>query len=50
LIESCGKFVLDLASDLDEDMDTETEIFGDIRDLVPRDGSVNPYGSHLAEN
>ena len=23
---------------------------GDIRDLLPRDGSVNVYGSHLAEN
>jgi len=40
----------DLASDLSEDTDTETEISGDIRDLLPRDGSVNAYGSHLAEN
>ena len=40
----------DMASDLGEEMDTETEISGDIRDLLPRDGSVNAYGSHLAEN
>lgn len=39
-----------MASDLGEEMDTETEISGDIRDLLPRDGSVNAYGSHLAEN
>ena len=38
-----------MASDLGEEMDTETEIFGDIRNLLPRDGSVNAYGSHLAE-
>ena len=38
-----------MASDLGEEMDTETEISGDIRDLLPRDGSVNAYGSHLAE-
>ena len=41
---------MDLASDLREDTDTDTEISGDIRDLLPRDGSVNGYGSHLAEN
>ena len=40
---------IDMASDLGEEMDTETEISGDIRDLLPRDGSVNAYGSHLAE-
>ena len=40
----------DLASDLGEDTDTETQISGDIRDLLPGDGSVNAYGSHLAEN
>ena len=39
-----------LASDLGEEMDTETENSGDIRDLLPRDGSVNACGSHLAEN
>jgi len=39
-----------MASDLGEAMDTETEISGDIRDLLPRDGSVNAYGSYLAEN
>ena len=38
-----------MASDLGEEMDTETEISGDIRNLLPRDGSVNAYGSHLAE-
>jgi len=31
-------------------MDTENEISGDIHDYLPRDGSVNAYGSHLAEN
>ena len=40
---------LGIVSDLGEEMDTETEISGDIRDLLPRDGSVNAYGSHLAE-
>jgi len=39
-----------MASDLVEAMDTETEISGDIRNLLPRDGSVNAYGSYLAEN
>ena len=39
-----------MASDLGEEMDTETEISGDIRDLLPRNGSVNAYGSYLAEN
>ena len=39
-----------MASDLGEEMDTEIEISGDVRDLLPRDGSVNAYGSHLAEN
>ena len=38
-----------MASDLGEEMDTETEISGDIHNLLPRDGSVNAYGSHLAE-
>ena len=41
---------LDMASDVGEEMDTETENSGDIRDLLPRDGSVNACGSHLAEN
>ena len=45
-----GNLYLDMASDLGEEMDTETEISGDISDLLPRDGSVNAYGSHLAEN
>ena len=45
-----GNLYLDMASDLGEEMDTEIEISGDIRDLLPRDGSVNAYGSHLAEN
>ena len=42
---------IDMASDLGEEMDTETEISGDIRDLLPiaRDGSVNAFGSHLTE-
>ena len=40
---------MDMASDLGEEMDTETEISRDFRDLLPRDGSVNAYGSHLAE-
>jgi len=39
-----------MASDLGEEMDTETEISGDIRNLLPWDGSVTAYGSHLAEN
>ena len=38
-----------MASDLGEEMETETEISGDIRDLLPRDSSVNANGSHLAE-
>ena len=38
-----------MASDIGEEMDTETEISGDIRNLLPRDGSVNAYGSRLAE-
>ena len=38
-----------MASDLGEEMDTETEISGDIRDLLPREGSVNAFGSHLTE-
>ena len=38
-----------MASDLGEEMDTETEISGDICDLLPRDGSENAYGFHLAE-
>ena len=38
-----------LASDLGEEMDTETEISGDIRNLLPREGSVNAYGFHLRE-
>ena len=29
-----------MASDLGEEMDTEIEISGDIRNFVPRDGSV----------
>ena len=37
-----------MASDLGEEMAIETEISGDIRNLLPRDGSVNAYGSHLA--
>ena len=45
-----GNLYLDMASDLGEEMDTEIEISGDIRNLLPRDGSVNAYGSHLAEN
>ena len=40
---------LGMVSDLGEEMDTETDISGDIRDLLPRNGSVNAYGSHLAE-
>ena len=39
-----------MASDLGEDTGTETEVSGDIRDLLPKDGSVNAYGSPLAEN
>ena len=39
-----------MASDLGKEMETETEISGDTRDLLPRDGSVKAYGSHLAEN
>ena len=38
-----------MASDLGEEMDTETEISGDIRNLLPREGSVNAYGFHLGE-
>ena len=38
-----------MASDLGEEMDTETEISGDIRILLPREGSVNAYGFHLGE-
>ena len=48
--KQAGNLYLDMASDLGEEMDTETEISGDIRDLLPRDGSVNAYGSHLAKN
>ena len=40
---------LGMASDLGEEMDTETEISGDIRNLLPREGSVNAYGFHLGE-
>ena len=36
-----------MASDLGEEMDTETEISGDF--LLPREGSVNAYGFHLGE-
>ena len=38
-----------MASDLGEEMDTETEISGDSRNLLPREGSVNVYGFHLGE-
>ena len=38
-----------MASDLGEEMDTETEISGDIRNLLPREGSLNAYGFHLGE-
>ena len=38
-----------MASDLGEEMDTETEISGDIRNLLPREGSVNAHGFHLGE-
>ena len=38
-----------MASDLGEEMDKETEISGDIRNLLPREGSVNAYGFHLGE-
>ena len=38
-----------VASGLGEEMDTETEISGDIRNLLPREGSVNAYGFHLGE-
>ena len=38
-----------MASDLGEEMDTETEISWDIRNLLPREGSVNAYGFHLGE-
>ena len=38
-----------MASDLGEEMDTETEISGDIRNLLPREGSVNSYRFHLGE-
>ena len=33
-----------MASDLGEEMDTETGISGCIRNLLPREGSVNAYG------
>ena len=33
-----------MASDLGEEMDTEREISGYIRNLLPREGSVNAYG------
>ena len=38
-----------MASYLGEEMDTETEISGDIRNSLPREGSVNVYGFHLGE-
>lgn len=38
-----------MASDLVEEMDTESEISGDIRNLLPRDGSLNTYSSLVAE-
>ena len=38
-----------MASDLGEEMETETETSGDIRNLLPREGSVNAYGFHLGE-
>ena len=38
-----------MASDLDEEMNTETEISGDIRNLLSRESSVNAYGFHLGE-
>ena len=38
-----------MASGLGEEMDTGTEISGDIRNLLPREGSVNAYGFHLGE-
>ena len=38
-----------MASDLGEEMDTETKISGDIRNLLPREGSVNACGFHLGE-
>ena len=38
-----------MASDLGEEMDTETEISGDIRNLLAREGSVNAYGFQLGE-
>ena len=38
-----------MASHLGEEMDTETEISGDIRNLLTREGSVNAYGFHLGE-
>ena len=38
-----------MASDLGEEMDTETETSGDIRNLLPKEGSVNAYGFHLGE-
>ena len=40
---------IDMASDPGEEMDAETEISGDICALLPRDGSVNAFGSHLTE-
>ena len=42
-----------MASDLGEEMDTETEISGDIRNLLPREGSVKrvwfPFGRNESE-
>ena len=44
-----GQPLLDqfMASDLGEEMVTEKEISEDIRNLLPREGSVNAYGFHL---
>ena len=39
-----------IASDLGEEMDTETEISGDIRNLLLREVSVNAYGFHFGRN
>ena len=44
-----GNLYLDMASDLVEEMDTDSEISLDIHDLLPRYGPVNAYGSHLVE-
>ena len=38
-----GNLYLDMASDLGEEMDTETEISVDVRDLLSRDVSGNAY-------